>query len=46
MEHRGVNYLSNFGYVAEGLFTDQKEIDNAPPRGCPGTGKTGRYHRL
>jgi TonB-linked SusC/RagA family outer membrane protein len=28
MERRGVNVLSNFGYVAEGLFQSQREIDN------------------
>ncbi|MBE9583997.1 TonB-dependent receptor [Mucilaginibacter sp. JRF] len=30
MERRGVNYLSTFGYVAEGLFQSQAEIDAAP----------------
>ena len=29
MERRGYNVLSTYGYVATGLFTDQKEIDNA-----------------
>ncbi|HEY1020691.1 MAG TPA: SusC/RagA family TonB-linked outer membrane protein, partial [Flavisolibacter sp.] len=28
MERKGVNVLSNFGYVAEGLFQSQREIDN------------------
>ncbi|MDB5206382.1 MAG: TonB-dependent receptor [Flavisolibacter sp.] len=29
LERRGFNVLSNYGYVAEGLFKDQKEIDNS-----------------
>lgn len=29
MERRGYNSLSTYGYVAEKLFTDQKEIDNS-----------------
>jgi TonB-linked SusC/RagA family outer membrane protein len=28
LERRGFNVLSNYGYVAEGLFQSQKEIDN------------------
>jgi len=28
LERRGFNVLSNYGYVAEGLFSDQHEIDN------------------
>ncbi|SHF11841.1 TonB-linked outer membrane protein, SusC/RagA family [Cnuella takakiae] len=28
MERRGYNVLSNYGYVAEGLFQSQREIDN------------------
>jgi TonB-linked SusC/RagA family outer membrane protein len=30
MNTRGTNYLATFGYVAEGLFKDQQEIDNSP----------------
>lgn len=29
MNTRGVNYLSTFGYVAQGLFQNQQEIDNS-----------------
>lgn len=29
MERRGYNVLSNYGYTAVGLFTNQKEIDNS-----------------
>ncbi len=29
LEARGFNVLSNYGYVAEGLFKDQKEVDNS-----------------
>ena len=48
MEHRGVNYLSNFGYVAEGLFANQKEIDNAPTQEALGSVRPGdiRYKDL
>lgn len=48
MEGRGANYLSTFGYVAEGLFQSQKEIDNAPsqqPIGSPRVGDI-RYKDL
>lgn len=48
MEHRGVNYLSDFGYVAEGLFQSQKEIDNAPSQSAIGAPRVGdiRYKDL
>ena len=48
MEQRGVNYLSDFGYVAEGLFSSQKEIDNAPSQAALGTVRVGdiRYKDL
>lgn len=48
MERRGVNYLSQFGYVAEGLFTSQKEIDNAPSQAPLGSVRVGdiRYKDL
>ena len=48
MEHRGVNYLSDFGYVAEGLFQSQKEIDNAPSQAALGSVRLGdvRYKDL
>ena len=48
MERRGVNYLSTFGYVAEGLFKDQHEIDNAPDQSALGAVRPGdiRYKDL
>ncbi len=48
MEHRGVNYKSDFGYVAEGLFTSQQEIDNAPSQAPLGNVRVGdiRYKDL
>ena len=48
MEHRGVNYLSNFGYISQGLFQSQKEIDNAPSQSALGTPRPGdiRYKDL
>lgn len=48
MERRGVNYLSQFGYVAEGLFSSQKEIDNAPSQAALGSVRVGdiRYKDL
>jgi TonB-linked SusC/RagA family outer membrane protein len=48
MEHRGVNYNSTFGYVAEGLFQSQQEIDNAPSQQPIGTVRVGdiRYKDL
>jgi len=48
MEHRGTNYLADFGYVAEGLFQSQAEIDNAPSQAAIGTPRVGdiRYKDL
>ena len=33
MEHKGNNILARYGYVAEKLFKDQKEIDESPVPG-------------
>ncbi|MEX6688605.1 TonB-dependent receptor [Danxiaibacter flavus] len=33
MEKRGHNILARFGYIADGLFKDQKDIDNNPVPG-------------
>jgi TonB-linked SusC/RagA family outer membrane protein len=41
MEHRGVNYLSTFGYVAEGLFTSEKDIANSPSQAALGSVRVG-----
>ncbi|MEJ5053845.1 SusC/RagA family TonB-linked outer membrane protein [Sphingobacterium sp. MYb382] len=41
MERRGVNYLSRFGYIAEGIFQSQGEIDahaNQSALGAPRVG--------
>jgi len=41
MERRGVNYLSRFGYIAEGIFQSQAEIDahaNQSALGAPRVG--------
>ena len=48
MEHRGTNYLANFGYVAQGLFQSQAEIDNAPSQAAIGSPRVGdiRYKDL
>jgi TonB-linked SusC/RagA family outer membrane protein len=48
MERRGTNYLANFGYVAEGLFQSQHEIDNAPTQAALGSVRVGdiRYKDL
>jgi len=48
METRGFNYLSTYGYVAEGLFQSQKEIDNAPDQSALGSVRVGdiRYKDL
>ena len=48
MEQRGVNYLSDFGYKAEGLFTSQQEIENAPSQTPLGNVRVGdiRYKDL
>lgn len=48
MEHRGTNYLANFGYVAEGLFQSEQEIANAPSQAALGTPRVGdiRYKDL
>ncbi|QBQ40172.1 SusC/RagA family TonB-linked outer membrane protein [Sphingobacterium psychroaquaticum] len=41
MERRGVNYLSYFGYVAEGLFQSQAEIDQRPNQSAIGSPRVG-----
>lgn len=41
MERRGLNYLSRFGYVAEGLFQSQDEIDNSPTQSAIGSPRIG-----
>jgi len=48
MEHRGVNYNSDFGYVAQGLFQSQEEISNAPSQSAIGAPRVGdiRYKDL
>ncbi|CAN5825862.1 TonB-dependent receptor [soil metagenome] len=48
MERRGTNYLSSYGYIAEGLFQSQKEIDNAPSQAPIGSPRVGdiRYKDL
>lgn len=48
MERRGVNYLSTFGYVADGLFQSQAEIDAHADQSALGTQRVGdiRYKDL
>lgn len=48
MERRGVNYLSGFGYVADGLFQSQEEITNHASQSALGTQRVGdiRYKDL
>ena len=48
MERRGFNYLSTYGYVAEGLFKDQHEIDNSADQSALGNVRPGdiRYKDL
>jgi TonB-linked SusC/RagA family outer membrane protein len=48
MEHRGTNYNATFGYVAQGLFQSQTEIDNAPSQTAIGAPRPGdiRYKDL
>ncbi|MBW8684570.1 SusC/RagA family TonB-linked outer membrane protein [Chitinophaga rhizophila] len=41
MERRGTNYNSTFGYVAEGLFADQAEIDKHANQSIFGTVRPG-----
>ena len=41
MERRGVNYLSRFGYVSQGLFATQAEIDSSPTQAALGTVRPG-----
>lgn len=41
MEHRGVNYNSVFGYVAEGLFQSEQEIANHATQQPLGTVRVG-----
>lgn len=41
MERRGVNYLSRFGYIAEGLFANQQEINNSPSQAALGAVRPG-----
>lgn len=41
MEKRGNNYLSTFGYVADGLFTDQSDIDKHADQTIFGTPRPG-----
>ncbi|MGN7204524.1 SusC/RagA family TonB-linked outer membrane protein [Pedobacter sp. SAFR-022] len=48
MERRGKNYLATFGYVADGLFQSQEEIDNHASQAVLGTQRVGdiRYKDL
>ncbi|MFD2598042.1 SusC/RagA family TonB-linked outer membrane protein [Sphingobacterium corticis] len=48
MERRGVNYLSSFGYVADGLFQSQAEIDQHANQSALGQQRVGdiRYRDL
>ncbi|MET3877109.1 hypothetical protein [Chitinophaga sp. OAE865] len=41
MEHRGNNILARYGYIAEGLFTDQAEIDKSAVPGSRSQVKPG-----
>ena len=41
MERRGTNYNAIFGYVAEGLFVDQAEIDKHADQSLLGTQRPG-----
>jgi TonB-linked SusC/RagA family outer membrane protein len=41
MERRGQNYLSTFGYVADGLFKDQEEINSSPSQAALGNVRPG-----
>ncbi|MFT4093876.1 MAG: TonB-dependent receptor [Niabella sp.] len=40
-ERRGQNILAQFGYVAEGLFQSQAEIDNSPDQSALGDPRVG-----
>lgn len=40
-ERRGQNILSQFGYIAEGLFQSQAEIDNSPDQSALGNPRVG-----
>ncbi|MCF3112160.1 TonB-dependent receptor [Niabella sp. CC-SYL272] len=40
-ERRGQNILAQFGYVAEGLFQSQAEIDNSPDQSALGNPRVG-----
>ncbi len=40
-ERRGQNILSTFGYIAEGLFQSQSEIDNSPDQSALGNPRVG-----
>lgn len=48
MEKRGNNYLSRFGYVADGLFQSQEEIDSHADQSALGAQRIGdiRYKDL
>jgi len=48
MERRGRNFLSRYGYVADGLFQSQAEIDNHASQSALGTQRVGdiRYKDL
>jgi TonB-linked SusC/RagA family outer membrane protein len=41
MERRGVNYLSTFGYVAEGLFQNEQELANHASQAPLGATRVG-----
>lgn len=41
MERRGRNYLATYGYVADGLFQSQKEIDNSADQSALGNQRPG-----
>lgn len=40
-ERRGQNILAQFGYVAEGIFQSQEEIDNSPDQSYLGNPRVG-----
>lgn len=48
MERRGVNYLSTFGYVADGLFQSEEEIQQHADQSALGNQRVGdiRYRDL
>lgn len=41
LETRGFNYLSRFGYIADGLFQSQAEIDNSADQSAIGSARVG-----